>query len=480
MQISTKLQKRLLNFTGIAGLCVLVGCSSSSSIPGSSSLGSAAPMVVTVSDAPLSNILSAKVTISAVNLSTGSGGSSVSILSKPVTVELSSLGAIQEPIELTNLAFGTYNSATVTVTSAEVTYLNSTNQATTATATLSQPTITVALTPALTVNSQGEVQLQLAFNLAQSFSISGSTVTFAPAINTAGAQVGSENSGDRQLEVSGQVISVSASAITVQSGDSGRQFNFTINSTTQFPSGVTAGSIQTGSIVQVQGQTQTDGTLLATTITPESGDSTSGQQEDGAKGIIISVTKDSSGSVSAFTMVPRESFGSSTNNASQNVALSSSTTYGIPEDAKQIGSTAPAFVNTEIFPGQSVMVTGTTDSTGTLNAQQVTLAAQSITGTLAAAPQGNSPNFTFTLTLPSSSYLTTSETLTSLDSSTNQATDYGNGLSASSFAALAANSSIEIHGYLLQDNTGHFALYATEISQVEAPETPEGGNGTDN
>ncbi len=480
MPITKKSQKHMLNVLGMAWLCTLLGCSSSSSSPTASTMAAAAPMVVTVSDAPLGNILSAKVTISAVGVSAASGGSTVSLLTQPVTVELSSLGAVQEPIEITNLASGTYNSATVTVSLAQVTYIDSAGQVASATATLNQPTVTVALTPALNVSGQGEVQLQLAFNLAQSFSVSGSTVTFTPAINTAGAQVSAENSGDREIEVSGPVISVSASSITVQSGDSGKQFTFTINSSTQFPNGVTAGSIQTGSIVQVQGQTQTDGSLLAMMITPESAGNSSGQQEDGAKGVIVSVTKNSSGTIAAFTMVPRESFGTASSSASLNVALSSSTTYGVPEDAQQAGVVSTAFTAAEIFPGQSVVVTGAAGSSGTFNAQQVMLAAESIPGTLAATPQGSSPNFTFALTLATSSYLTTYENLTSLNISTNQATDYGNGLSASSFAALAAGASVEIHGYLLQDSSGNFALSASEISQVEAPETPEGGSGGGN
>ncbi|HUV96199.1 MAG TPA: DUF5666 domain-containing protein [Acidobacteriaceae bacterium] len=477
METRTKLQKRVLNLMVMAGLCTLLGCGSSSSSPmtSSSTTTNAAPMVVTVSDAPLSNILSAQVMISAVSLSAGSSSSSVSLLTQPVTVELSGLGAVQEPIEITNLAFGTYNSATVAISAAQVTYINSAGHVTTVTATLGKPTVTVALMPALNISSKGEVQLQLAFNLAQSFSMSGSTVTFTPAINTMGAQVSTENSGDRQLEVSGQVISISSSSITVQSGDSGKQFAFTINSSTQFPNGAMASSIQTGSIVQVEGQTQADGSLLALMITPESNENSSGKQEDGAKGIIVSVTKNGSGAITAFTMVPRESFGSSSSSASLNVAVSSSTTYGIPEGAQQVGVASSAFTAVELFPGQSVVVTGTAGSSGTLNAQQVMLAAESIPGTLAATPQGSSPNFTFVLTLAASSYLTTYDSLTSLDISANQATEYGNSLSASSFAALAAGASVETHGYLLQDGSGHFAFYATEISQVETPETPEGG-----
>lgn len=467
------MQTRVLPLIGMAGLCALLGCGSSSSNPTPSAVASAAPMVVTVSDAPLSNILSAQVTISAVSLSAGSGSSSVSLVTQPVTVELSGLGAIQEPIEITNLAFGAYNSATVTVSSAQVTYINSAGQVATATAVLSQPSVTVTLASALNISSQSEVQLQLAFNLAQSFSLSGSTVTFTPAINTAGAQVSTENSGERQLELSGQIMSASNSSITVQSGDSGKQFTLSINSSTQFPTGITASSIQTGSIVQVQGQTQTDGSLLALTITPESSGNSSGQQENGAKGVIVNVTRNNSGTITAFEIVPRESFGSSANSAPINVAVSSSTTYGIPEDAQQVGAASSAFTAADIFPGQSVVVTGAAGSASTLNAQQVMLSAESVSGTLEATPQGSPANFTFALALAASSYLTTYENLTSLNIATNQATEFGNSLNASSFAALAAGASLETHGYLLEDSSGHVSLYASNISAVG---TPEGGS----
>lgn len=477
MGTRAKLSASVLGLLGLAGFSVLVGCSSSSTTLSTSSplTASTAPMVVTVSDAPLSNILSAVVTLS--NASLTSGSTSAPVITQPVTVELSSLGAIQEPIELTNVAFGSYNSVTLTVASAIVTYVNGTGQVITTTATLTQPTITVPLSPALSVSSQGEVQLQLAFNLAQSFSISGSAVTFGPAINTAGAQVSGESSGDRQIEVTGQVVSVSASSITVQSGDSGKQFAFTLNSSTQFPTGITANSIQTGAIVQIQGQTQTDGSLLAMMVTLESNGSGSGQQEDGAKGIIVSVTQNSSGVLTGFTMVPRENYGTQNGSASSlSVTVSSATTYGVPEDALQAGVSANAFTVAEVFPGQSVVVAGAASTGGILAAQQVTLAAESIAGALAATPQGTSPNFTFSLTLPTSSLLTTYDNFTSLNVATNQTTEFGNSLTASSFAALTAGTSVETHGYLIQDSPGNFLLYASSISQVETPESPEGNN----
>ncbi len=466
-------------------LATLSGCGGSSTSPVvSNPLSAAAPMVVTVSDAPLGNILSARVTLSSVTLGSATTGSTpVSVVSSPVTVELSGLGAVQEPIEISSLAQGTYNSVTLTVSAATVVYTSSSGQMVTATATLASPTITVALSPGLVVNSTSELQLQLAFNLAQSFSITGSTVSFTPAINTTGAQVGSEAPGDRQVEVTGNVVSVSSSSISVQSGDSGKQFTFTVNGSTQLPTGTTISSIATGDIVQVQGQTQTDGSILATSITLESTQSSAGgQDQNGAKGIVLAVTQNSTGGIASFTMLPREDFGSSLSGSSGSltVNLSSSTTYAIPEDAQQAGLTASSFTAADIFPGESVTVSGAASGSAALNATQIMLAAESIPATLVAAPSGTAPDFSFSLTIAVPSFLTTYSNLVTLSGTTNSATEYGNGLSQSGFAALAAGASVEVHGYLLQTSSGTFALYATKIAQIEAPQPPEGGSGGDN
>lgn len=468
----------LMGLAVLVGSLALAGCSSSSPASGSTSTtptaSNSAPMVITVSDAPLSNILSAKVTISALALTPSTGGASISVLSKPETVELSGLGAVQEPLEIANLAFGTYNAVSVTVSAADVTYVDSTGKTVTASATVSGSAVTVALTPPLTVSNQGELHLRVAFNLAQSFSITGTTITFTPALNTGAAAVSSESDGDRKLEVSGSVVSINSSSITVQSADSGKQFQFAIQGTTQFSNGASASSIQAGQIVEIVGQTQSDGTLLAQTITVDGGQS--GQEHDGAKGIITSVSQNSAGAVTAFTMVPRENFGAAGSNGALNVAVTSSTVLGIPEGAQQVGIAASSFTLAEIFPGQSVMVTGAVDSTGTLNAQQIMLAAESIPGALAGTPQGSNPNYTFALTIPVPSFLTTFAKTVTLNVATSQNTEYGNGLTATSFASLTAASNLEVHGFLLVDSQGNYTLYATEIAQSEAPEQPEGGD----
>ncbi len=476
MKMAANWKPYTLGVTAIAGLFFLAGCSSMSTAAGGTTVTQpgSAPMLITVSDAPLGNILSAKVTLSAVSVS-ATGGAPVSVLSQPETVELSGLGSLREPIELTSLAPGTYNSVTVTVSAAQVTYLDpTTGQPVTATATLSSPTVTVALNPALSFTTASEVDLHLAFSLAQSFSISGSTVTFTPAISTSAAQVENENNNDREVEVTGMVVAISSTSITVQSGDSGKQFTFAINNSTQFPNGVTPATIAQNSIVQVKGQTQADGTMLALSITPLAAGMMSGQEE-GAKGIVVMVARNTAGNLTAFTMVPQEDFGSMMPSAmTLNVVVANSTTYGISEDAQQLGLSASMFNASEIFPGQAVMVGGSMDSSGNLDATQITLGGENVAGVLAAAPQASGSNLDFSLDLPVPSFLSTYEKLVTLNAVAVPNTQYGNGLTASSFASLAANTAIQVHGYLLMDQSGNPLLTASEISQPESPEAPEG------
>ena len=481
MHSPKKLKTFVLGAASLAALVLLAGCSSSSSMGSNSGTGSAsasaAPALITVSDAPLGNILSAKVTISALNLGT-SGGSSVSVVSQPETVELSGLGSTQEPIELTNVAFGTYNSLSITVSAAQVTYINSSGQVVTATATLSSPSVTVSLNPALTISTKGEVHLEVAFNLSQSFSLSGSTVTFTPAISTTGAQVENETDSEREVEVTGQVTAISSTSITVQSGDSGKQFTFTINSSTQYPAGVTASTIAQGSIVQVKGQSQADGSLLALSITPLSAGQQSGQEDGGAKGIVLSVTRDNSGNLTGFSMAPQMDFGSmmsgASSNATMNVVVAASTTYRINEDAQQLGLTATSFGAMEIFPGQSVMVGGSMDNSGNLDATQITLGAENVPGTLAAMPQASGSNLDFGITVQVPSFLNTYDKVVTLNAVAGPNTTYENGMTSSAFASDPAGTAVQVRGYLLVDQSNNYLLYASRVSQPDTPEQPEG------
>lgn len=452
----------------VAGLTALTitGCGQGP-INGTTSAGAnSASMVVTAGDAPLSNILAAKVTISSISLTPSGGGSNVTVLSKPRTIELSSLGAIQEPIETENVAAGTYSSVNVTISSATATYVDSTGKVVTGNATVNSPNDTVTLNPTLTVKQGQDVHLSLNFNLAKSFDLSGSSLTFTPSITSAAASIEGESQANREVEVTGSVVSISSSSITVKSADTGVQSTFAINSSTKFSTGLSTSTIKTGSIVTVHGAIQSDGSLLATTISAAMDGSAFGSSDAGGRGIVTAVTTSSGGSVTSFTFVPREDF-SDFSNASVTVSLSSSTTYGVSEGAVADGIPSSAFTNAEIFPGQSVEVIGTMSS-GSIAAQEVDLAPESLAGTLSAAPSGTAPDYTFMLQLPTQSFLTTYDSLATLSASTNAQTEYEDNLTASSFGSLTSSTALEVHGYLLVDSSGNYSLTVSNISQLES------------
>ncbi len=457
-----------LAVSGLAAL-VLTGCGQGSMSSASANGATGQAMVVTVGDAPLSNILSAKVTVSTLTLTPSAGGSNVTVLSSPRTIELSGLGAIQEPLETENLAAGTYSAVNVTVSSATVTYVDSTGAVVTGTATVNSPNDTVTLNPALTVTQGQDVHLSLNFNLAQSFDLTGSTLTFTPSITTAAASIEKESEADREVEVTGSVVSINSTSITVQSAVTGVQSTFAINSSTQFSANTSAASIKQGSIVTIHGAVQTDGSLLASMISASMNGDAMGSSQTGGRGIVTAVTKDGTGNVTSFSFMPREDFGDISSSMPLTVNLSSSTTYGVSEDATQLGIPATAFTNAEIFLGQSVQVIGTA-ANGTIAAQEVDLAPESLSGTLTAAPQGAAPTYTFTLQLPAQSFLTTYDALTTLDAATTAQTEYEDTLTSSGFASLAAGTNLEFHGYLLLDGS-NYTLTVAAVNQVEVEGT---------
>lgn len=452
----------------IAGLTALTitGCGQGAVSGTTAAGGNTAAMVVTAGDAPLSNILAAKVTVSSITLTPSGGGSDVTVLSTPRTIELSSLGAIQEPLETQNVAAGTYSAVNVTISSATATYVDSTGKVVSGTATVNSPKDTLNLNPTLTVTQGQDVHLKLNFNLAKSFDLSGSTLTFTPSISSAAASIEGESEADRGVEVTGSVVSISSSSITVKSASTGVQSTFAINSSTEFSAGLTAATIKTNSIVTVHGAIQSDGSLLATRISAAMNGEAFGSSDGGGTGIVTAVTTDGSGNVTSFTFVPREDF-SSFSGTSVNVSLSSATIYGVGQEAVANGISASAFTNAEIFPGQSVEVIGAMSS-GAITAQEVDLAAESLSGSLSAAPAGTAPGYTFTLQLPTQSFLTTYDSLATLDASTNAQTQYEDKLTAGAFGSLTAGTALEVHGYLLLDSSSNYSLTVSDISQVGA------------
>jgi hypothetical protein len=431
-----------------------------------------APMMVSAGDAPLANVITADVTVSAVSL-TNTQGQQVQVLAQPQTLELANLVGVREPLHLGSITGGSYNAVTVTVTAANIVYIDpSSGQVVTANASIQNGTVSVALNPTLTVDSDDGLQMHLDFNLEQSLSFSNNTVTFTPAIHAAWGKEKDLSSVDRDVRVVGSVTAVNSSSITVQAGDSNRTWAFVIDSSTRIGGGLGIAQIQAGSVVLVRGQVQDDGSLVAQHISSLLSGQVENQSELALVGVVASTTKDSSGAVTSFTMAVRYGFGSGTFGDLLTVGVNSSTIYSVGDEALAAGLTASSFNNAQLFPGQAVLLIGDYTGNNNLTAQEIRLCGEGTHSTLAAAVQGSSPNFTFTLQLPAWSFLTQLDQIGTLNASTSSATEYGDAISSSGFAATPVGTPLTVHGYLLQSG-GVYTLYATHVNQTTLPETPE-------
>lgn len=458
-------------FVSVIGLALLglVGCGGSSSpVNNNGTPPPSAPAIVSVQDAAMDGVVSAEVTISGVTVNgklTDGTAVQASVLSKPRTVELTELGGVRAPLELSSLKEGTYDSVTVTVSAATVTYLDpNTGQPVQAQAKLGAGGAgTFNFNPALRVDSTNGVDLHLDFNIPKSFDLTSGTVTFTPVIAAAAARIDKEKDDDRKFRAVGSVTATDSGSITIQTLDSSLPVKFTVDSNTDFADGVSLSSIQVGAVVVVHAVVQGDGTFLAKEIDPvEAGEKEGGQFNDTGAGTVLAVTTDTSGNLTSFQMVTRGRFFTDHIGRKLTVNVDANTTYKLPVEAQHAGVTA--FDASQIFPGQTVLVAGmdVDAQAGTLTAREIRLFPGFHHGTLAAAVQGTAPNFALSLTLdPLGTFALLSKAAT-LNVAASAETTYGDDLDISQVASLALGAVLRVRGYIVQSK-GVYTDYATHI-----------------
>ena len=446
------------------------GGAGSSAPTSSTSSTSSSPLMMTAGDAPLTSIVSATVTISSVAL-TSSTGSTVQVLQKPHAMELSALGAVRAPLELDSVPVGSYTSVAITVTAANVVYLDPTTGAPTpAQATINQGTATLALNPPLTIAAGVGSDLNFDFDLAKSLDLTNGVVTFTPVIAAAGARVDQESNDERDVTFRGSITAINGTSITVTTLDGNLPVTVDIGSSTKFSGGLSLSALTTGSVVRVEGQVQTDGTVLATSIEAAENGKDDGHDVGGA-GIVTSVTTDSSGNLTAFQMVFRESLDNAQEGKVVTVQLGSGTVFKMTDAATAAGMTT--WDATQIVPGQGVFVVGAPGSDDqSAAAAEIRPAPITAAGLLATVPQGGVSAGSFTLNLqldassPFAKLLGIANSV--LIAQTNAATVVdGNGLASSGLSTLAQGTPLEIRGYL-GISQGAFTLFATHVHEVSS------------
>jgi hypothetical protein len=149
-------RKAILWFSVAPVICLgLIGCGGSSkTTPPASSV----PVILTVQDQPPAGIttLSFGIQITGVSLQSSGGGSDVSLLASPVTVNLSNLQTVSSLLANTSAPAGTYSGITITFANPQVSVINNTQATLTDGGTGSCPvsaTASCSLAPALSSSS---------------------------------------------------------------------------------------------------------------------------------------------------------------------------------------------------------------------------------------------------------------------------------------------------------------------------------------
>ncbi|HXR98356.1 MAG TPA: DUF4382 domain-containing protein [Terriglobales bacterium] len=457
--------------TLVAGAVALAGCGGSSASSGSTGGSTAtSPAIITAGDAPMSSVLAALVTVSAVTF-TSSSSTTVQLLSQPRQIELTHLGGIRAPLDLHALPQGTYNSVAITVSAAQITYIDpNTNKPVVATAVIpsASATQTITLSPALVVSDSTATDIRFDFDLQKSLDLTGTTVTFTPVIGAAVARVKDEDDNTRMVHVNGTVTatSVSGNTITLTSDDTGLAVTLNVNSSTKFDDNVTLANLQVGAVIRTRDEMQSDGSLTAVLVE----DNDAGDKEDSNSrvdtGIVTGVTRDTSNNLTAFTVVVNDSDDVHNFGHMLNVTLDSNTKFKNTMEAQTAG--LATFDQTQVFPGAGVEMSSTVQSASaaTVTAREIRPAAVNPFGlTSAAVTAGANGVFTIPLLLNNSTNFAHFAGLTTLNVLTNSATAYdGANLSATTVGSLAIGTPLVVHGFLSVSGTTT-TLFAAHIRQ---------------
>lgn len=407
-----------LVIAALFGTAVLLasGCGGgTSSAPSAPAGPNGTQMLINMGDGPVDRVVDFEVTVTSVVL-TDAGGGTVSVLSSPTRIELTHLAGAVEPLSLAAVPPGTYTKATIKVSNPEVEFVNNAGQVVEAVATLTTDSATVNFSPSLTIGST-PTALNFDFDLAASLTLntSNNTATVTPTFTVSSATVAAENeqndeNGEME-DITGSVTNVSAPKFTISVQQTAQSLTFTTDSSTKFEGVAGVSGLTNGMIVEVDGVTQPDGSLLAKKVEVKENN---GME---LEGLVTSVT---GLPVTQFQMVVQDE-GSPGNNmpalgSAVTVNVTGSTSFRFDNDEVDLSNLTftPAFDANTLGKAQRVEVDSTASGASPVTADKVKLKEQALSGTVSASSSSGGQT-TFTLTVaPDSAFalLTGSTTLT--------------------------------------------------------------------
>lgn len=369
----------------LAGASLTTACGSGGSTTNSITNASAQSTTFNIGDAPLNGVLAFEVTINNITLAGANG--TVSVLTNPAKVEVSHLAGTFEPLTLTKIPADTYSQISVTFGAAELLFLpaGSSTPVHLDIAALGTP-VNVALSPAVIV-PQGVSSLNFDLKLANSLSIdTANNVTFNPVFTLTSVSVaagGQEEAESGELEdIKGMLSVASANQFTITVGTSAQTMTFNTDVTTVFdPSGTVLSSVPKGTVLEVDGVTQADGSFLAKKVEIET-ENQVGLETEGL------VTQVSSSPATSFQLVTHEATGASTVaptlGSTVTINLSSNTNFRVDGDGVSLSGMPFQFQSAaDLAPGQVVEADADTGNASSFTATRVQLKQQALDGTIA-------------------------------------------------------------------------------------------------
>lgn len=464
----------LAAFLTAAILLIAVGCGGGNSSPitnpnpgGTPPPAATAATQVRVGDAPADRVVSFEVTVGPIAM-TPTSGSAVTVLSSTRRLEITHLSGTSEPLALLNIPQGSYSSASITVSSPEVLFVNNVGTLVKLQSALNK-VITINFSPALTIGANSSV-VKLDLNVANSLTfdalgnvtgvnLSAPSFTATTAAVAAGNQ---QNDDDGEIEdTTGMVTAVSGSSFTMSVTQSGPSLTFNTDSNTQFNDGATLGTML-NTIVKVEGFTNADGSLYAKEV--EGIENANGAELEGL------ITQITGNPATQLTFITDEGVGSGMDDTKLGNTLTvdvSSANYKVSKgniDTSGIGG-LPSLPNfpfdaTTIHVGQRIEIESLSGLSGaTIIAEKVKLQQQGLKGTVAGLAGATSAGpVTFNLMLPADSAFAMLSGQSSVTVFWQPGTDFHN------LASVSNGDSVRVRGLVFFTGTS-FNMIARRIDQ---------------
>lgn len=333
-------------------------------------------------DAPLPSVISCEVNVSGITLNNGT--TNVSVLSQPQIVDFAQLSGLHQLLDLTAVPTGSYTSATITIASPVIGYIDTTNNPptiSTINGTLTQSSVTVNFARPVVVSNADLFGLRMEFDLRKSLQTDGNgqvTGVVNPMF-----EVALLNSTDAQVSIDdfhGGVVGVTGDNTFTIQGPHGRQWMVTTDGSTMLDDPSTAiNSFTTNTIVEVSG------TLDPVTHAIDASEVEVVSNDDFFMGGLFTSIRPATGPATAADLYVREllpAVNGVSDGQIETFALNGSEKYMI--EHINLPLTTLLFNNSELAPGQRVGIGGkltTTNGTSTLTVHRVVLRRQGQAGT---------------------------------------------------------------------------------------------------